>query len=111
MPKKNLAATLPTDVTHALEELGARLHACRIDRNFTVVEMAAKMLCTPNTYRDIELGKPGASLGNVALALWLLGQLDSLSQLAPIPTTLVAGRRSKRRKGSSTSMDPSELDF
>ena len=66
MPKKNLATTLTPEVTQALVQLGKRLRACRIDRQLTIAQMSEKMLCSINTYRDLEAGKPSASLGNFA---------------------------------------------
>ena len=111
MPKKNLATTLTPEATLSLEQLGSRLRACRIDRNITIAQMAEKMLCSVNTYRDLEAGKPSASLGNFATALWLLGQLESLNLVAPVPASLADGRRAKRSRSSGTAISHKELDF
>lgn len=111
MPKKSLSTTLAPEATLSLTQLGDRLRACRIDRNITIAQMAEKMLCSVNTYRDLEAGKPSASLGNFATALWLLGQLESLSSVAPVPASLADGRKAKRSRGKSTAMSHKELDF
>lgn len=111
MSKKNLVKTLTPEAVASLEQLGARLRASRIDRNFTIAQMAEKMLCSINTYRDLEAGKPSASLGNFATALWLLGQLESLNLVAPVPASLADGRRAKRSRSSATTMSHKELDF
>lgn len=111
MPKKSLATTLPPEAMLALVQLGARLRACRIERNITIAQMAEKMLCSINTYRDLEAGKSSASVGNFATALWLLGQLESLNLVAPVPASLADGRRAKPSRSSGTTMSPKELDF
>lgn len=111
MSKKSLAATITPDVEQSLKLLGARLRACRIDQNLTIAQMAEKMLCSINTYRDLEAGKPSASLGNFATVLWLLGQLESLNLVAPVPASLADGRRAKRSRSSGTAMSHKDLDF
>ncbi len=111
MPKKSLATTLTPEVTQALVQLGKRLRACRIDRKLTIAQMSEKMLCSINTYRDLEAGKPSASLGNFATALWLLSQLESLHAVAPVPASLADGRRAKRGAGIGTAIAHQELDF
>lgn len=111
MPKKSLATTLTPEVTQALVQLGKRLRACRIDRKLTIAQMSEKMLCSINTYRDLEAGKPSASLGNFATALWLLSQLESLHAVAPVPASLADGRRAKQGAGIGTAIAHQELDF
>jgi len=94
-----------------MEALGNRLRANRIDQNLTIAQMAEKMLCAINTYRDLEAGKPTASLGNFANALWLLGQLETLKGVAPVPATLAAGRRAKRVRSGNITLSSTDLDF
>ena len=111
MAKPNISVTIIPEARQALEALGDRLRASRIDQNLTVAQMAEKMLCAINTYRDLEAGKPTASLGNFANALLLLGQLDTLRGVAPVPATLATGRRAKRRQSGKLTLSSSDLDF
>ncbi|MCX7146864.1 MAG: helix-turn-helix domain-containing protein, partial [Sulfuritalea sp.] len=90
-------SSISQEVAESLANLGARLRACRIERGFSLRDMASRMLCSINTYRALEAGKPTSSLGSLCNALWLLGQLEGIDHLAAVPATL-AGMRSGRRK-------------
>jgi transcriptional regulator with XRE-family HTH domain len=111
MSKQNITTTVIPEARLAMEALGNRLRANRIDQNLTIAQMAEKMLCAINTYRDLEAGKPTASLGNFANALWLLGQLETLKGVAPVPATLAAGRRAKRVRSGNITLSSTDLDF
>ncbi|MBK9019443.1 MAG: helix-turn-helix domain-containing protein [Sulfuritalea sp.] len=102
-------SAIPREVVESLEKLGARLRACRIERGFSLSDMAGRMFCSINTYRALEAGKPTCSVGNLCNALWLLGQLDGIDRLAAVPAAL-AGARSGRRKSGRTKAEH-ELDF
>jgi len=70
MPKSSHSlSALPSQTTRPLEQLGLRLRAHRIHREWTVAEMAERLLCSPNTLRALESGKPGTSIGLLAHAL------------------------------------------
>ena len=111
MAKSRSAFSLLPEAHDALTSLGARLRACRIERDLTISQMAERMMCSINTYRDLEAGKPTASLGNFANALWILGQLDTLHAVAPVPAVLAAGRRAKRSTGKGITLKDTDLDF
>ena len=103
MPKNSQAlATLAPETAASLLRLGERVRAHRMRLGWTAGEMAERLFCAPATYRAIEAGKPGSSIGILANALWLLGQLDSIDQLAPITAeltaSLVKNRRMRRRR-------------
>jgi len=102
----------PLPVQHALLHLGQRLRAHRIAQGWTIAEMAQRLLCSPTTWRALENGRPGTSVGVLAQALWLLGQLDGLDALAPAPLQ-VTGQRVRRRKGAGAPgrITGDELDF
>jgi transcriptional regulator with XRE-family HTH domain len=107
---------LPEEVALALEGLGQRLRAYRVQRGQTVQAMAARLLCSPVTYGALEAGKPGTSLGVMAHALWLLGELDSLERIAPLDPAMAAaasGRRARARSGRSApgTISKDERDF
>ena len=103
-------SAIPQEVIDSLARLGARLRACRIERGFSLSDMAGRMSCSINTYRALEAGKPTSSLGSLCNALWLLGQLDGIERLATVPAAL-AGARSGRRKAGRAKSGTHELDF
>ncbi len=96
---------LPPVALDMLVQLGQRLRAHRQLQQWTLDEMAQRLFCSPTTCRALESGKPGTSVGVLAHALWLLGQLDSLNNLAPLTSsfaaTLTTGRRVRRRAATS----------
>ncbi|XAH25949.1 helix-turn-helix transcriptional regulator [Xylophilus sp. GW821-FHT01B05] len=90
---------MPAPAGLALGRLGQRLRAHRVQRGWTVAELAERLMCSPTTWRALEAGKPGTSIGLLAHALWLLGELETLEQLAPAPAALAAKRRVRRPAG------------
>lgn len=99
MPRqsKSLSA-LPSQTLAPLARLGERLRAHRFQREWTVAEASERLLCSPTTLRALEAGKPGTSIGLLAHALWLFGEIDTLDALAPAPAPsgLTAQRRVRR---------------
>ena len=63
MPKRthSIISTDP-EVLKSLELLGLRIRANRVAAGWTVKDMAGRLLCSQNTYRAIEAGKPTASI-------------------------------------------------
>ncbi len=111
MPKSSMGLnSTPPEVLESLLNLGARLRACRIERGFSLRDMASRMFCSINTYRSLEAGKPTSSLGSLGNALWLLGQLEGVDRLAPVPAEL-AGMRSGKRKAGRGKVGGHDLDF
>ncbi|WP_029148704.1 helix-turn-helix domain-containing protein [Methylophilus sp. 5] len=114
MSKKtnSLASTHP-EVLQALDKLGLRLRANRVALGWTVKEMATRLLCSQNTYRAIEAGKPSASVGIIANALWLFGQLDSFDAIAPVPINASANTRARKKSGTTDAalISEAERDF
>lgn len=78
--------------------MGSRLRAHRVQRGWTAAEIAERMLCSPTTWRAVEAGKSGSSVGLWAHALWLFGELDALYAVAPVPAALAANRRVRRAR-------------
>ncbi|PIF78274.1 helix-turn-helix protein [Variovorax sp. 54] len=114
MPKSSRSlSALPSQTVKPLEGLGLRLRAHRVHRAWTVAEMAERLMCSPNTLRALESGKPGTSIGLLAHALWLLGQIDSLDGVAPAPAELAAKRRVRRSAahGAAGVIAEGERDF
>lgn len=73
-------------------------------------QMADRLLCSLNTYRHLEAGKPSVSLGLLAGALWILQELESMDGLAPVPLSLPHGQRAKRLTGKPE-IQESDLEF
>jgi transcriptional regulator with XRE-family HTH domain len=113
----NALNALPPDALEALVQLGQRLRAYRQQQEWTIEEMAERLLCTAVTCRAMESGKPGTSIGIVVHALWLLGQLDSLDKVVPLGAEfaagITAGRRVRRRSGAIKpgAISESDRDF
>ena len=112
MPKP-AATAIPVDALTALAQLGQRLRAHRVHQAQTVVDMAQRLMCSPTTYRALEAGKPGTSMGVLVQALWMMGQLDSLDHVALAPTGWATGRRVRRSPGQSAPgrISEAERDF
>ncbi|MCJ0762922.1 helix-turn-helix domain-containing protein [Variovorax terrae] len=110
-------AGAPPESLRMLAGLGQRLRAHRLQQVQTIEEMAARLFCSPTTYRALEAGKPGTSMGILAHALWLLGQLDTLDNVAPLTTGfaagVAAGKRVRRRTGQAApgTISEPERDF
>lgn len=85
----------------------------RYQRSWTLAETAERLLCSPTTLRALEAGKPGTSIGLLAHALWLFGEIDSLDSVAPAPAGLAAKRRVRRSAAQPPAgvIAESERDF
>ena len=101
------------EVKESLESLGQRLRANRIVLGWTIKNTAARLLCSQNTYRAIEAGRPTASIGIIVNALWLFGQIDSINTLAPVPLNIrgVKRVRNPNKNSGKSLISESELDF
>ena len=101
------------EVKESLENLGQRLRANRIVLGWTIKDTAARLLCSQNTYRSIEAGRPTTSIGIIANALWLFGQIDSLNRLAPVPINIrgIKRVRNPNKNSGKSLISESELDF
>ena len=104
------------EVKESLENLGQRLRANRIASyrlGWTIKDTAARILCSQNTYRAIEAGRPTTSIGIIANALWLFGQIDSLNTLALVPLNIrgVKRVRNPNKNPGKSLISESELDF
>lgn len=93
------ASILPAPARASLARLGQRLRSHRVQRSWTLTDMAQRLMCSPTTLRALEAGKPGTSLGLLLHALWLFGETETLDTVAPAPTGLAAHRRVRRAAG------------
>lgn len=114
MPKKtNSIVSSNLETLKSLEMLGHRMRANRIAQGWTVKDMASRLFCSQNTYRSIEAGKPTSSIGIIANALWLFGQIDSLDAVAPVPINVGAVMRVRKqnKKNETGVISEDERDF
>jgi transcriptional regulator with XRE-family HTH domain len=83
MPKpSDLAATLPAIAAAALARLGADLAIARIRRKESQRLWAKRLGVSIPTLIRMEQGEPSVSIGVYATALWLLGRIQALGELA-----------------------------
>jgi DNA-binding XRE family transcriptional regulator len=111
--KTNSIISANEEVLNSLENLGLRLRANRVALGWTIQDMASRLLCSQNTYRAIESGKPSASIGIIANALWLVGQLDTLDAVSPTPLNAKSKIRARKKPSavSSALISENERDF
>lgn len=73
--------SLPTPVRRAIEKLGADLSLARRRRHLTQASMAERLRVSEATVRRMEHGDSGISLGTIAQAFFVLGELDKINRL------------------------------
>src|SRR5882757_5932167 len=83
MPRTNKSfQQLPVAVATALLELGQGIRVARIRRRQSAQAFASRLGVTLPTLRKLERGDPGVALATFVSALWLVGLLDRLRDLA-----------------------------
>jgi transcriptional regulator with XRE-family HTH domain len=83
MPKASDAlATLPPAAAQALIRLGENLAIARVRRKESQRVWAKRLGVSIPTLIRLEQGDPGVSAGILATALWMMGRVQALPQLA-----------------------------
>lgn len=83
MPRTPRALTsLPPAVAAALARLGEHLALARVRRRQSQREWAQRLGVSVPTLIRLEKGDPGVGAGIVATALWLVGRVTALGELA-----------------------------
>src|SRR5678816_1794403 len=83
MPKSPEAlASLPPAASQALQKLGEHLAIARVRRRETQRVWARRLGVSIPTLIRLERGDPGVGLGILATALWMLGRVQALPELA-----------------------------
>jgi transcriptional regulator with XRE-family HTH domain len=77
-----LLAAPPYAVERALKTLGANIRIARLRRKLTLEEVAQKVGASRRIIADVESGKPSTSVGMYLAALWALGLLEQLTDVA-----------------------------
>ncbi len=109
-PSKSTTSQSPKALA-ALQRLGQRLRAYRLEANWTVEQTAERLLCSPTTYRTLEAGKPTVNLGLLVNALWIFGRLDDLDKVFPLGEWLIENRRARRGGGNQGGISDDERNF
>ena len=73
---------IPPSAAAAVRRLGESIRLARRRRRFRQRDMAERMGVSVSTLRTLEAGSPGVSIGNVAMALLVLGNLQMLDELS-----------------------------
>jgi transcriptional regulator with XRE-family HTH domain len=90
-----------------LAVLGQHIATARLRREWRQEDLAQKAGIHPNTLRKVEAGAIGTAVGAYAAALWALGLLDQLADVARPDRdaegeTLAAARLGERARASTT---------
>ena len=75
-------SSLPPAASQALQKLGENLAIARVRRRETQRAWARRLGVSIPTLIRLEHGDPGVGLGIVATALWMLGRVQALPELA-----------------------------
>ncbi len=73
---------LPAAVSSALIEFGGAIRVARLRRRQSAADFASRLGVTLPTLRKLERGDPGVAVATFVCALWLIGLLDRLCDLA-----------------------------
>lgn len=83
MPKASEAtASLPPAASQALKKLGENLAIARVRRRESQRVWAKRVGVSVPTLIRLERGEPGVGIGILATALWMLGRVQALPELA-----------------------------
>ena len=83
MSKSSIALeSLPPEVGHALASLGDNLAIARVRRNESQRTWAQRIGVSVPTLIKMERGDPSVSIGSYATALWMVGLVGSLEEIA-----------------------------
>lgn len=72
----------PAALEQALRRLGRNIRTARLRRRWRLEDVAERMGVSRFTVADVERGKPGTSMAAYLGALWVLGLLDQLAEVA-----------------------------
>ncbi len=77
-----ITETPPAAVEDALRRLGRNIRTARVRRKLRIEDVAERIGASRFTVADLEKGKPGTSMAAYAGALWALGLLEQMDDLA-----------------------------
>lgn len=110
MAKKNqLLKAPPYPVEQALKQLGSNLRTARLNRNWTIAEVAEKIGTGPRAIIDAEKGKPSTGVVVYMALLWALDLLDHMENVAD-PSKDITGQRLALSRERARSRHSGEID-
>lgn len=74
--------TPPAAVEQALLQLGRNIRIARLRRNLRLADLASRIGISRYTMSEVEKGKPSVSIAAYTGALWVLGLVDDLRNVA-----------------------------
>jgi transcriptional regulator with XRE-family HTH domain len=77
-----LSGSPPAAVQQALERLGGNIRTARLCRRLTQGDLARRMGVSRFVVADVEKGKPTTGIAAYLGALWALGLLDQVHEIA-----------------------------
>jgi hypothetical protein len=77
-----ITGTPPGAVADALKRLGRNIRIARVRRKLRIADVADRIGTSRFTVADLEKGKPSTSAAAYLGALWALGLLDQMTDLA-----------------------------
>jgi transcriptional regulator with XRE-family HTH domain len=111
MPRTNKSFhQLPTAVRSALSELGAAIRVARLRRRRSAQDFASRLGVTLPTLRKLERGEPGVAVATFVSALWLIGLLDRLRDLAKPESDVLGNMIESTRLPRRVRKSDDELD-
>jgi len=80
--RSQIAASPPAAVAEVLARLGANIRTARIRRRLTQEDVARRVGVSRFVVAEVERGKPGTGIAAYLGALWVLGLLGPMSEVA-----------------------------
>ena len=80
--KSRINQAPPGAVEDAIRRLGRDIRTARLRRRLRIEDVVGRIGASRFTVADIKRGKPGASMAAYAGALWALGLLEGMNEVA-----------------------------
>lgn len=102
----NVKIMLPSPVELNLRQLGNHIYIARKRRKQSLAKYAARMQVSIPTLRKVEAGDPSVSVAAYATALWIIGRVHLLGELANPETDEIALLQELRKIKKSKAVPP-----
>lgn len=91
----------PAAVEETLRKLGGNIRTARLRRKMRLVDLAKKVGISRYAMSDIEKGKPSTAIASYLGAVWALGLLDDMKEVAD-PDHDIEGRILEKARAPKT---------
>lgn len=110
MPRvSKIAESPPSAVDKALKRLGENIRTARLRRRLRLDDVAERMGISRFALSEVEKGKPTSAVAAYVGALWALGLLDQLEEVAD-PDRDEEGKTLERARSPKTARSRTTLD-